>query len=101
MCRGRESSSSVANKGKSGNWHQFSPALVNKTGLRQPAGSVDGNFLQRLSAYVVLARVHDRSLGIQDIGEPEVPARHGDNIAVRRPPEIRQFFTVAVEGSPL
>src|SRR4051812_2257958 len=32
MCRGRESSSSVANKGKSGNWRQFSPALVNKTG---------------------------------------------------------------------
>src|SRR4051812_50048436 len=33
MCRGRESSSSVANKGKSGNWRQFSPALVNKTGF--------------------------------------------------------------------
>src|SRR3954452_16975721 len=32
MCRGRESSSSVASKGKSGNWRQFSPALVNETG---------------------------------------------------------------------
>src|SRR3954469_7466423 len=40
MCRGRESSSSVANKGKSGNWRQFSPALVNKTGeYIRPDGS--------------------------------------------------------------
>src|SRR3954471_10866892 len=41
MCRGRESSSSVANKGKSGNWRQFSPALVNKAGRHLPP------FLQR------------------------------------------------------
>jgi putative transposase len=33
MCRGRESSSSVASKGKSRKWRQFSPTLVNKTGL--------------------------------------------------------------------
>src|SRR4051795_11282992 len=35
MCRGRESSSSVASKGKSRNRRQFSPTLVNKTGLSE------------------------------------------------------------------
>src|SRR4051812_26849750 len=41
MCRGRESSSSVASKGKSRNWRQFSPTLGRvedgRSGLGHPA----------------------------------------------------------------